>query len=100
MLLGWALFYFEDMSALGAFFTRAFSFTATATADLNTILGYLPLFLVAALAATPVGAWCYRKLRQKKAMAYVTIAIAAVLMLLCVAALASQSYNPFIYFRF
>ena len=100
VLLGWALFYFEDMSALGAFFTRAFSFTATATADLNTILGYLPLFLVAALAATPVGAWCYRKLRQKKAMAYVTIAIAAVLMLLCVAALASQSYNPFIYFRF
>ena len=28
------------------------------------------------------------------------IAVGAVLMLLCVAALVSQSYNPFIYFRF
>ena len=100
VLLGWALFYFEDMTALGAFFTRAFSITATSATNLNTILGYLPLFLVAILAATPLGAWCYRKLQQKKGMAYVAIAVAAVLMLLCVAALASQSYNPFIYFRF
>ncbi len=100
VLLGWALFYFEDMTALGAFFARAFSFTSSAVADINTILGYLPLFLVSALAATPLGAWCYRKLRERKGMAYVTIAIAAVLMVLCVAALASQSYNPFIYFRF
>ncbi len=100
VLLGWALFYFEDMSALGAFFTRAFSVTATAVTDINTILGYLPLFLVAIVASTPLGAWCYRKLREKKGMAYVAIAVAAVLMLLCVAALANQSYNPFIYFRF
>jgi hypothetical protein len=28
------------------------------------------------------------------------ILVTAVLMVLCVAALASQSYNPFIYFRF
>ena len=100
VLLGWALFYFEDMTALGAFFTRAFSFTATAVSDLNTILGYLPLFLVAVLASTPLGARCYEKLRDRKATAYLTIAVAAALTLLCVAALASQSYNPFIYFRF
>ncbi len=100
VLLGWALFYFEDMSALGAFFTRAFSPVPTGTVTVNTILGYLPLFLVSVLAATPLGAYCYRKLREKKGMAWVAIAIAAVLMLLCVAALASQSYNPFIYFRF
>lgn len=100
VLLGWALFYFEDMTALGAFFTRAFSFTGSGTAEINIILGYLPLFLVSAVAATPLGAACWKKLRTKPGAAYVGISIAGVLLLLCVAALASSSYNPFIYFRF
>ncbi len=100
VLLGWALFYFEDMSALGSFFGKAFSLTATSVTELNRILAYLPLLLVSALAATPVGAACYRKIRQKTWGSYAAIGVCAVLMLLCVAALVSQSYNPFIYFRF
>jgi alginate O-acetyltransferase complex protein AlgI len=100
VLLGWALFYFEDMTALGAFFARAFSSTGSGTAEINIILGYLPLFLVSAVAATPLGAACWKKLRTKSGAAYVGIGIAGVLLLLCVAALASSSYNPFIYFRF
>ena len=100
VLLGWALFYFEDMGALGGFFAQAFSFTAATVSGLNTILAYLPLFLVAALAATPLGAWCYREFQAKTWARYAAVAVSCVLMLLCVAALASQSYNPFIYFRF
>lgn len=99
-LLGWALFYFEDMTQLGTFFSRAFSFTAGDAAGTNLILGYLPLLLVAAVAATPLGANCYRKLWEKTWVDYAAIAVAALLLVLCVAALASQSYNPFIYFRF
>ena len=100
VLLGWALFYFEDLGALGAFFTRAFSFTPSGSTELNTVLAYLPLFLVGAVSATPLGAKCYRKVNNQPWMGYVSVAAAAVLLLLCVAALASQSYNPFIYFRF
>ncbi len=100
VLLGWALFYFEDMTALGAFFTRAFTLNGSAATEINTVLGYLPLFLVSVLAATPLGAVCWKKLREKKGMAWAGIGIAGVLLLLCVAALASSSYNPFIYFRF
>ena len=100
VLLGWALFYFEDTTALGAFFARAFSFTGSGTAEINIILGYLPLFLVSAVAATPLGAACWKKLQTKPGAAYLGIGIAGVLLLLCVAALASSSYNPFIYFRF
>ena len=100
VLLGWALFYFEDMGALGAFFAKAFTFSATQGAGMNLILAYLPVMLVACLAATPLGAACYGKLRKKVWLPYAAIAVAAVLLVLCVAALASQSYNPFIYFRF
>jgi len=100
VMMGWALFYFEDMGALGAFFTRAFSFTATGAEGINRILAYLPVLLAAGVAATPLGKACCDRLKQKTWAQYAGIAVAAVLMVLCVAALISQSYNPFIYFRF
>ncbi len=100
VLLGWSLFYFEDMGALGGFLAKAFSLTETSVAGVNQILAYLPLMLVSAVAATPVGALVYRKISQKTWGRYASIGVCAVLMLLCVAALVSQSYNPFIYFRF
>ena len=100
VMIGWALFYFEDMGALGSFFTRAFSFTATGAEGINRILAYLPVLLAAGVAATPLGKACCDRLKQKTWAQYAGIAVAAVLMVLCVAALISQSYNPFIYFRF
>ena len=100
VMLGWALFYFEDMTALGQFFTRAFSVAPTATTTINLVLGYLPLFGVAMVAATPLGSWAWSKMRNNTTCQYVGVLVAAVLMLLCVAALVSQSYNPFIYFKF
>ena len=99
-LLGWALFYFVDVGQLGAFFTRAFTLTATSSTGILWILGYLPLLLVSVVAATPLGAVCWRKIREKSWAGYAAIGVCAVLLMLCVASLASQSYNPFIYFRF
>ena len=100
VLLGWTLFYFEDLGALGSFFGRLFSFGDTDAVALNRILGYLPLFLISAVAATPLGKNLYLKIKDKVWADYVLLAGAGVLMLLCVAVLVSQSYNPFIYFRF
>ena len=100
VMLGWALFYFEDMGALGEFFVQAFGFGATAAAGVNTVLAYLPLMVVAAVAATPLGAKIYARFRNAKWMGAAEILVTAVILLLCVRALVSQSYNPFIYFRF
>lgn len=95
--LGWALFYFEDMSALGAFLLRLVR-PGSSGAAMPVMLGYLPLMVVALLAATPAGK---RWLEGRGENLYWGKLLAgSVLMLLCVAALASQSYNPFIYFRF
>ena len=100
VMLGWALFFFVDTPALFAFFGRAFTLAETSAQGMNAILAYLPLLAVSAVAATPLGASCYRKLKDKPWVDYAVIPIGAVILLLCVAALASQSYNPFIYFRF
>ncbi len=100
VMLGWALFYFEDMGALGGFFRQAFTLSATALEGINTILAYLPLLAVSVLASTPLGIRLYQRFRAKTWAQYAAILGAAVILLLCVASLASQSYNPFIYFRF
>ena len=100
VMLGWALFYFEDTGALFAFFGRAFTPAETSVQGLNAILGYLPLLAVSVLAATPLAARCYQRLKDKPWVDYAMLPVGAAILLLCAAALASQSYNPFIYFRF
>ena len=100
VVMGWVLFYFEDMGAMGDFFSRLFSFGATSQEALSILVGYLPLMAVAVVASTPIAARVYERFRQKTATGYVGIVVLSGLFLLCVASLASQSYNPFIYFRF
>jgi alginate O-acetyltransferase complex protein AlgI len=98
--MGWALFYFTDLGQLGSFVGRLFVPAATEAPMCNLILGFLPLMAVAIFASTPVMMRLWEKYTEKPVMRYGCIAAAAVAMVLCVAALASQSYNPFIYFRF
>ena len=88
VMLGWALFYFENLGALGAFLGRLF--TAVPSAG---IAFYLPVTALGCLCATPV-------LKRVKLPDTVRWGLCMVLLLLCVASLARQSYNPFIYFRF
>ena len=88
VMLGWALFYFEDLGALGAFLGRLF--TAVPSAG---IAFYLPVTALGCLCATPA-------LKRVKLPDGVRWGLCVMLLLLCVASLARQSYNPFIYFRF
>jgi cobalamin synthase len=61
---------------------------------------FLIIFMCACFAATPVAKKLLRRFDGSTgAFALQLIAVVAGL-LLCTAALASQSYNPFIYFRF
>ena len=95
VLFGWTLFFFEDMKALGAFFVRLFTPAATGAEGLNLVLGFLPLMLVAILASTPAAKALFARHEDKAIVRWGRIVVSAVLLLLCVAALASNSYNPF-----
>ncbi len=99
VVLGWALFYFENLGALGAFLVRLFRPVSSAGVA-HLLLGYLPMTMVACLAATPLGSRLSCKAGQGAAARYGRLLGCGLLLLLCVAALVSQSYNPFIYFRF
>lgn len=101
---GWVLFAFTDFAAMGDYIARMFggagSGAGSAWADL---LGFLPLLLAAALASLPLGRKLYGRLSAGRAAGLLPVTETAVLLLfflLSTAALVSQSYNPFLYFRF
>ena len=98
--LGWMLFYFEDGAALFAFLGRLVSFAPTAPGTLRLLAAYLPVFLAAGLCSTPLLSRLYSRFRDRPWMDWGRVPVLVLLLLLCMAAMASQSYNPFIYFRF
>lgn len=100
VMLGWALFYFEDLAGLGAFLGRLFTPQAMSASSAYLIAGWLPMVAVAIFASTPCAKNWFTKWEEAGAVRYWKIAASGVCLMLCVAALASQSYNPFIYFRF
>ena len=102
IVLGWVLFYFEDMGALFAYLGNMFSLSngLIGSSALYYTLAYLPLLIAAAVASTPLMTNIYNKLKEKRLMWLVETVLCAVVLFVCTASLVNQSYNPFLYFRF
>ena len=102
ILLGWTIFYFEDFGQFATYLTSMFTLKNGIIGGdtLSTILMYLPILIVTAMASLPIWKNTYLKLKDKKYMGVLEIAFCAVVIVLCTASLINQSYNPFLYFRF
>ena len=101
IILGWTLFYFEDFTALSAQLSLMFGYGNADGADtISVIVSYIPLMIVSILACIPVWRNIYSKIHQKKWSGLFEIVITFVIIIICVAALVNDSYNPFLYFRF
>ncbi len=100
--IGWALFYFTDMSQLGGFFADLFNFGngLCGTQALNLIMSYLPLLIVASIASTPLATKLYLRVNNTKYIWVGETVFCLVVLLISTASLVDQSYNPFLYFRF
>lgn len=100
--IGWALFYFTDMSQLGTFLVSLFNFGdgLCSSQALNLIISYLPVLIVAAVASTPLGAKVYTKFSESKFLWIPETLFCVVILAVSTASLVDQSYNPFLYFRF
>lgn len=101
IIIGWTIFCFDDISEMCNYFGKMFSFNGLISADaLSYIISYLPLIIVSVIASTPVGKLIWTKINKKKLSFLAEEILVILALLLCTAALASQSYNPFLYFRF
>lgn len=103
IVLGWGIFYFTDFAAMGGFLRTLFTVgDAGLISDraLAYVAGFLPWLVVCGVASTPLVGRIAARIDRTRAGGVIKLVAFALLFLLCVAALASQSYNPFIYFRF
>lgn len=102
VILGWVLFYFEDLGELTAYLGCMFKIHGgTAVWDAAAIvLSHLPLILVSAAACTQLGRHLYERVRESKFYGVFEIVFLGAVLVLCTASLAADSYNPFLYFRF
>ena len=101
--VGWGIFAFTDFSALSGYFGALVGVgtRGALTAESGAwCLGYLPAMLVCAVASTPLAAMLMKRCARFRWFRPVQMLGTFALLLLCFAALASDSYNPFIYFRF
>ena len=103
VVFGWALFFFDTgmgdcLRYLGAMFGNT---RGVISADaLNIVVRSLPLLLVAGVASTPLGKKLWAKVDGLAVGGALEVALCLIALLLCTAALVSQSYNPFLYFKF
>lgn len=102
ILFGWVLFYFEDMGEMGIFLSRMFGSDGFMTSgDISaTIISYIPLLVVSAIACTPLVNMLYHKIKSKPVLCVLDNAGCVLALLLCTAALVSSDYNPFLYYKF
>lgn len=102
--LGWVIFAYDDLGKLKTVFTNMFGFgDLKVINDLTifTILSYGLFFLIAFIAATPVPKKIWCKMADKtKVMDILEVVFLFGALLLSTAFLASDAFNPFLYFRF
>ena len=108
VIFGFGIFYFEDMGALLTYLTFAFKTAGNAFVGpeiLWAIVSYLPVFVFAIIFMFPV----FPKIREyvsnlgktKCEVIRFAAGLASVgLLVICIANLVRDSFNPFLYFRF
>ena len=102
VVISWIFFYFETTDGIFSFIGRLFSLSDGLLSQdaAATVLASLPLLLIAFVACTPLAKKVHDKLADKPFMPAVDALAGAASLLLSVAALVYDSYNPFLYFRF
>ena len=102
VMVGWALFAVEDFTAMGLYLKAMFGLGGTGLLDgtfLYYLRSYLPILIIAILAATPLAKNLWAKLSTRGRQVAVPVLMLAGLAL-ATAYLVDGTYNPFLYFRF
>ena len=102
VVISWIFFYFETTDGIFSFMGRLFSLSNGLLSQdaAATVAASLPLLLIAFIACTPLAKKLHDKLADKPFMPVADSLAGVASLLLSVAALVYDSYNPFLYFRF
>lgn len=102
IILGWVIFYFEDMGELWGYICRMFSLSSGFVSHdaLADIICYLPIIAAAAVACTPIAKKLYSKIQPMSWCWIPDTALCILGLAVSTASLVSSGYNPFLYFKF
>ena len=105
VLVSFVIFNVESMGEIGIFFKSVFGLNGLEFINFETLYyfkNYIVIILVAVVCSTPLIKKLLEKLSNKDGLivTIVEVSIYMGLLIMCSAALISNSFNPFIYFRF
>ena len=111
VVVGWAIFYFTDVSVLWQFIKILFGVSGNTGFDQMVYVNFMNniwWFVVAIIGCVPLAplanSFTAILTRRNEKVGYITgglhIAINVGLLVICTVLLARQSFNPFLYFRF
>lgn len=108
VVFGFVIFAITDIQELGQYIGILFSFASNRIADgrfLWYLRNYAPVILLSGIVSCPVYPWLCEKLsvperKGSRAVSVIAGLGVAVLFLLSTAYMVSDTYNPFLYFRF
>ena len=103
IMIGWGIFSFTDFSQMAGFFSALIGIGTNSIISEQALawtVGYLPCLIVCAVASVPVMQKINDRISTRRFYKPLRNTVILLLFLLSVASLVSDSYNPFIYFRF
>ncbi len=101
VMIGWVIFALDGGTGeLAGFLSCLFAGGALSGDALNLIVRSLPIVGIAAAGAAPLGAAIWKRIEDTRAAGALEAVLCLAVLVFCAAALAGESYNPFLYFRF
>ena len=100
VVIGWVFFASPDLSTAMGYLGVMFSLEAGTMGGPALVLPWVGMGILGVAAATPLAKTVWEKVKDHKGMPLAEGLLCLAGLLLCVASLVSDSYNPFLYFRF
>ncbi len=103
VLVGWVFFFSESLSGAFTYLKSMFTVGASGFADALTgssVFYHWLLWIAAVFACTTAARSLRKRLDKTRRRAWIVNILYLVLFFLCIASLITESYNPFLYFRF
>lgn len=99
--MSWVLFFCTDLSQISTYFSALFTGNGFLSADAGyVIISYLPTLLIAAFGSFSFPRRLYGRIFENPRMAWADCVINVAVLILCIAAIVSGSYTPFLYAAF
>ena len=98
ILVGWLIFAFDDITMLKQYAINMFANTKLIDIQfMHYVTNYFVILIIGILLSTPI----YPKIKEKfKIPGLISLIVYVVLFIITVSLLVSDTYNPFLYFRF